>query len=117
MLDEPTADRLEAELFRPVQLAYGRLQARMPSSPVRTTCRRTGLSRPTPRSPATMARAPIDHAVDSLAGAESRLAELQDSMLPVEVGDPPLRAGLAEVRTLLGPLPGRAREIVRRLGR
>jgi hypothetical protein len=38
-------------------------------------------------------------------------------MLPVEVGDPELRAGLAEVRELLGGLRARARELVRTLGR
>ena len=38
-------------------------------------------------------------------------------MLPVEVGDPELRAGLEEVRELLSALPGRARQLVRTLGR
>jgi hypothetical protein len=38
-------------------------------------------------------------------------------MMPVEVGDAELRAGLAEVRELVGPLPHRAREIERVLGR
>jgi hypothetical protein len=38
-------------------------------------------------------------------------------MMPVEVGDPQLRAGLAEFRELVGPLPLRGRELVRILGR
>ena len=38
-------------------------------------------------------------------------------MRPVEVGDAELRAGLAEVRELLAPLPERAREFLRRWGR
>jgi hypothetical protein len=38
-------------------------------------------------------------------------------MMPVEVGDASLRAGLAEVRELVGPLPDRARELTRVLGR
>jgi hypothetical protein len=38
-------------------------------------------------------------------------------MLPVEVGDAELRAGLEQVRTLLGTLPGRARQFMRTLGR
>jgi hypothetical protein len=42
---------------------------------------------------------------------------LQDSMLPVEFGDADLRAGLESVRTLLGDLRSRARELVRTLGR
>jgi len=45
------------------------------------------------------------------------LADLQDSMMPVEVGDPELRAGLAEVRELLGEVGARAREFTRTLGR
>jgi hypothetical protein len=38
-------------------------------------------------------------------------------MLPVEVGDKDLRAGLEEVRRLLGDIRGRARELLRTLGR
>ena len=38
-------------------------------------------------------------------------------MLPVEVGDPELRAGLAEIRTLVGELQGRAQQFVRGFGR
>jgi hypothetical protein len=37
--------------------------------------------------------------------------------MPVEVGVPELRAGLAEVRELVGDLRGRARQLVRTLGR
>ena len=59
----------------------------------------------------------MDNAVDSVAEADAVLSELQDSMMPVEVGDPELRAGLAEVRELLGEVRGRAREFVRTLGR
>ena len=38
-------------------------------------------------------------------------------MLPVEVGDAQVRAGLMEVRELLGGVRERARELVRTLGR
>jgi hypothetical protein len=38
-------------------------------------------------------------------------------MLPIEFGDPDLRAGLAEVRELLGELPVASREFLRTLGR
>jgi hypothetical protein len=38
-------------------------------------------------------------------------------MLPVEVGDAELRAGLAEVRQVIDTLPSRARELTRVLGR
>jgi hypothetical protein len=59
----------------------------------------------------------VDNAVASAADADAVLADLQDSMMPVEVGDPELRAGLAEVRELLGGVHARAREFVRTLGR
>ena len=49
--------------------------------------------------------------------ADARLAQLQDSMRPVEVGDAELRAGLSEVRRLVADVPRRASELVRGLGR
>ena len=49
--------------------------------------------------------------------ADERLSELQDSMRPVEVGDPELRAGLAEVREALGTVQERAEAFLRTLGR
>ena len=55
--------------------------------------------------------------MDAIGKADGELATLQDSMLPVEVDDPELRAGLEEVRMLLGDLRGRARQFVRTLGR
>ena len=45
------------------------------------------------------------------------LAELQDSLLPVEVGDRELRTGLADVRSTLSGVPDRAHELIRVLGR
>ncbi len=111
------ADRLEEELFRPVQAAYGRAKqthvsfAQRHELPSRTfTPANQGL-------PSTGIRGFVDAAVASVAEADAELAELQDSMLPVEVGDPELRAGLSEVRDLLGDVRGRAREFTRTLGR
>ncbi len=116
-LDEPTADRLEADLFRPVQAAYGRVQSAHGGF-----ARRHGLAThvfepPTPRIVTGGPRGAIDEALDALGAADATLAGLQDSMLPVEVGDAPLRAALAEVRTLIGATGAPAREIVRTLGR
>jgi hypothetical protein len=59
----------------------------------------------------------IEAAVDAAGRADGMLGELQDSMLPVEVGDVELRAGLSEVRELVGGVRGRARELLRVLGR
>jgi len=59
----------------------------------------------------------LDTAVESVTVADSVLARLQDSLMPVEVGDEELRAGLAEVRRLLGDLGEGARRFVSLLGR
>lgn len=59
----------------------------------------------------------VDRAVSACARADGRLAELQDSLRPVEVGDPELRAGLSATRRIVGELPGRARLFLRTLGR
>jgi hypothetical protein len=59
----------------------------------------------------------LDSAVAAVSGADSTLATLQDSMLPIEVGDAALRADLQEVRELLGEIRGRTNRLVRTLGR
>ena len=116
-LDEPTADRLEDELFGPVQVAYGRAKRTHSEFANRHgLTSRTFEARP-PGLPSTGAKGFIDNAVNAADEADRRLATLQDSMLPVEVGDAELRAGLTEVRELLGGLRDRARELVRTLGR
>lgn len=111
------ADRLEEELFQPVQAAYGRAKrthagfAQRHGLPERTFApANQGL-------PSTGVRGFLDSAVESVADADAVLADLQDSMMPVEVGDAELRAGLAEVRELLGGVRAHAREFVRTLGR
>jgi hypothetical protein len=116
-LDEQTADRLEEQLFRPVQLAYGRGKRTHSGF-----AERHGLAgrtfEPASAGPVSQSvRDLLERALDSVASAEEMLVELQDSMRPVEVGDAPLRAGLAEVRELIGQLPDRAREFTRTLGR
>jgi hypothetical protein len=117
LLDEQTADRMEEQLFRPVQQAYGRAQrthtsfAERYSLPVRTF--------PPGRSGSTSggARALLDRAVDCIDEADDALVELQDSMMPVEVGDAELRAGLAAVRGLVEEVRDRSRDVLRTLGR
>jgi hypothetical protein len=59
----------------------------------------------------------IDSAVEAVARADGGLGGLQDSMLPIEVGDAELRAGLEGVRVLLGEVGDRARRLERTLGR
>jgi hypothetical protein len=116
-LDEQSGDRLEEQLFRPVQVAYGRARrthaafAERVGLPGRTfepsAAGRVGQS----------AREALDAALEAIEESDHLLVEIQDSMMPVEVGDAELRAGLAEARELVGPLPARATELVRTLGR
>jgi hypothetical protein len=111
------ADRLEEELFRPVQAAYGVAKRTHVGFAQRHGLPAGTFAPATPGLPSTGIRGFVDSAVDSVADADAMLAGLQDSMMPVEVGDPELRAGLAEVRELLGDVRGRAREFLRTLGR
>jgi hypothetical protein len=67
--------------------------------------------------PSTGVKGFVAAAVEAVAQADADLAELQDSMMPVEVGDAELRAGLAEVRDLLADLRSRAAALLRTFGR
>jgi hypothetical protein len=116
-LDEQSADILEGELFRPVQAAYGRAQRTYAEFAARHDLPSQTFQVASLRAPSHGVKGFLDSAVDAVSRADSTLATLQDSMLPVEVGDPELRRGLEEVRKLLGGLPGRAHQFVRTLGR
>jgi hypothetical protein len=117
LLDERTAERLEQELFRPVQSAYGRAQRTYAGFAQRHDLPRHTFAPAPQGAPSTGVKGFVEAAVQAGAKADGELAALQDSMLPIEVGDAELRAGLQEVRELLGQLRGRARELVRTLGR
>ncbi len=116
-LDERNADRLEAELFGPVQRAYGRAKASYARFADRHGMPGRSFPAPSPGLPSTGAKGFIDSAVEAVAEADATLSELQDSSLPTEVGDVELRAALTEVRELLGGVRQRARELERTLGR
>ncbi len=116
-LDTASADRMEEQLFRPLQLAIGRAK--------RTAAgfaERSGLSVPVraadpPAHPSVGARAFIDAAVQAAGKADLALVEIQDSPWLVEVGDTELRAGIADVRLQIGGVAAAARELARVLGR
>jgi hypothetical protein len=116
-LDEQTADVLEEQLFRPVQLAYGRGQRTHSEFAIRSRLPTRSFDAHTPGPQSQSVQALIERAVDAARNADQSIAELQDSLLPIEVGDPELRAGLSQVRESLGPIPARARELVRTVGR
>ncbi len=116
-LDENAAERLEEALFRPTQAAYGRAKRVYAGFAERHALPPREFATPSQVAPASGTKGLIDAAVDAAAKADGMLGELQDSMLPVEVGDPELRAGLSQVRELVGGLRARAREVTRTLGR
>jgi len=116
-LDERAADVLEDEIFKPLQSAYGRAKrthsefARRYRLPERSF---------EDRSPGTHSGDPrvyLDRAIEAMEQADHAISELQDSMMPVEVGDTELRAGLSDTRSLIAELPYRGRRLLRALGR
>jgi hypothetical protein len=117
MLDEESADALEEGMFRPAQLAFGRAKRTysrfadrhgLPDRLFETTS--PGLHSNDPK-------VYIERAIEASEAADQRIAELQDSMLPVDVGDPELRAGLSETRTSVAETPSRGRQLLRTFGR
>lgn len=115
-LDDQAADRLENDLFRPVQAAYGRAKRTHTEFAARYGLP-PGDFRESLQSRPRTARDSIAQAADALREADDTIAALQDSMLPVEVGDPELRAGLSQVRELISPLPAVSQGVLRTLGR
>jgi hypothetical protein len=116
-LDDQHADVLEEQLFRPVQSAYGRAKRTYNEFASRSQLRARSFD---PHSPGVQSQSVqdlIERAADATRDADQSIAALQDSMLPVEVGDPELRAGLSQVRETLSAVPPRARGLVRTVGR
>jgi hypothetical protein len=116
-LDEHNADVVEGALFKPAQNAYGRARRAHSAFAERHELPQHTFAPATLGAPAHGARGFIDAAVAAVADADRLLATLQDSMLPVEVGDQELRADLEQIRALIAGFGTRARELERTLGR
>jgi hypothetical protein len=116
-LDDQQADRLEEQLFRPVQRAYGRAQSTYAGFARRHGLPARAFTTPSPGAPSTGVKGFIENAVHAVGHAEGELVALQDSLIGIEVGDAELRAGLTEVRQLIDGLSPRARDFVRTFGR
>lgn len=116
-LDEHSADRIERELFRPAQAAYGRVKRAHADFAVRHGLRSTTFEAASAGLPSQGVQGFLANATDALGEADRALAALQDSMLEREIGDTELRTALAEVRRLVGDLPNRARRLGRTIGR
>jgi hypothetical protein len=116
-LDQLKADELEDKLFQPVQRAYGRARRTHAEFATRHALPNRAFEPSSPGLPSIGAKTFIDNAAVAVGKADAALAELQDSMLPVDVGDTELRAELADLRGLLGNFGQQAREVVRTIGR
>ena len=79
---------------------------RTPSSRRGWGCPAPDFVQPEPGHPSQGVRGFVDGAVSAATRADDRLGQLQDSMRPVDVGDAELRAGLSEVRRLVGRRAG-----------
>jgi len=116
-LDEQTADELEQQLFRPTQSAYGRLRRTHAEFAARFGLPGRSFESSSGGLHSADPRVYVERAVEAIEQADHVLAELQDSMMPVEVGDRELRAGLSETRETIAELPARARRLMRTKGR
>jgi hypothetical protein len=116
-VDERTAEALETELFRPVQGAYGRARRTHVEFAQRHQLPLTEFSPATPGLHSGDPRVYLERAVDAVETADHAIAEMQDSLLPVEVGDRELRDGLTETRELIASVPASGRRLLRTIGR
>lgn len=117
LLAEGSADRLESELFRPVQKAYARTKRTRVAFAERVA-QDTDEPETRPLGPPSQgAKGFVGQAATAASQADLILSELQDSMMPVEGGDAELRANLSEIRELIGQVGSSSRSFLATLGR
>jgi hypothetical protein len=117
LLAVDAADRLEDELYRPVQRAFGQAQRAHSEFAERSALPRCDFQLPSPGLRSQGANAFVERAATASTDASRTITDLQDSMLPIESGDAELRKGLSEVRERLDGVPAGARQFLRTLGR
>jgi hypothetical protein len=117
LFDVMSAERMEDELYRPIQKAYGRGKRTHAQFAERMGLPGDLFETPSAGRTSQGARSFLERAAEATADADRRLAALQDSMLPIEAGDAELRAGLSEARELLAPVPGAVERFLSTLGR
>jgi hypothetical protein len=116
-VDDFTGERLEGELFGPIQKAYGRAKRTHSGFAERHDLPTRAFPAATPGHPSQGVKGFVESAVAAAGRADATLVTLQDSMMLVDVGDAELRSGISEVRRILHEIPGRARIFVRTVGR
>jgi hypothetical protein len=116
-LDDMNADRLEEQIFGSVQRAYAAARRAYSGFAGRHDLQSRSFDAPAVPPGSLKAAELIEMAANEAEGADEMLAGLQDDQALVEVGDVELRTGVAEVRQALSEVPGRARGLLRTLGR
>src|SRR5215212_9736546 len=84
LLDDITAERLEVDLFRPVQKAYARGNRTLTGFAQRFGVGARELNSPSPGLRSQGVKSFVERAVAASSEADRRVAEIQDSMLPIE---------------------------------
>jgi hypothetical protein len=115
--DERLAEALEQQLFRPAQAAYGRGRRTHAEFAQRYQLPARAFEPGSPGLHSADPRVHLQRAVDAIEQADHVISDLQDSMLPVEVGDRELRDGLTETRELISQAPAAGRQLLRTVGR
>jgi hypothetical protein len=115
-LDEQTAERMELIVFKPLQSGYGLLRRTLTAFADRSGLAAPEFGPPQVNTPSS-ARTALERVAGWVEEADGLIAELQDSLLPVEVGDQELRAGLSGTRTQVATVPGACADLLRSLGR
>ena len=116
-LDDGTADRLEQNVFGPIQKAYGMAKRTHAEFAARSGGEGRRFGAPVPPGASLKARELIQQAAQAALRADEALADLQSEQSLVEVGDVELRRGIGEVRAGLAAVPRQAAELLRTLGR
>lgn len=116
-LDVMTADKLEEQLFGPLQRGYGRAKRTHAAFAQRAGLEAQSFEPHEAGLPSTGPKGFVANASAAIGKADLTLGDLQGSPELLEVGDAELRQGLAEIRTAIGGLPDTAHAITRRLGR
>jgi hypothetical protein len=100
-----------------VQHAYGRLRRTYTEFAARHALPARDFPPAPEAAPGHGLRGLLEDVVIASAEADDQLGTLQDTMLPVEVGDRELRDGIAETRSRIAPVPEAARRQLRTFGR
>jgi hypothetical protein len=117
-LDDTSADRLEAQVFAPLQKALGTLRRAAGGFAARHGDPAASSSAPPPEPhPSQGVAALLEGCGAAARTADEHLGALQDSLVLVELGDADLRAGVSDARRRLGEVPTALRAFTRTLGR